>query len=264
MNEGAEFNLTALQVDKAADMEPNIATEAAAEAEKERRLKEELEKELKTIEPDGRPVSSTTLLQAVAILNQRLRRQGQISAYEIHFNRDMFTGENLNLDYEQIRSDQVKSREESNARHNIKVQENQIPVKTGDVVVVPSLINKHKARDTYIIICTVHSGPQSDSIFSALDRGIRKVSSSERSGNGARTSRYEHGTLSSPLGGHEAVPPLNIMSTRRHLLSHPRRHLPLSSPVCPCRLCSPPLHAGMLLVCPAPSADRRVYRVEVR
>ena len=37
----------ALQVDRAADMEPNIVTEAAAEVEKERRLKEELEKELK-------------------------------------------------------------------------------------------------------------------------------------------------------------------------------------------------------------------------
>ena len=42
-----EYSIFCLQVDRAADMEPNMVTEAAAEVEKERRLKEELEKELK-------------------------------------------------------------------------------------------------------------------------------------------------------------------------------------------------------------------------
>ena len=57
----------------------------------------EIEQELVRIEPDGRPVSNTTLQLAVSNLNSRLRRNGQISAFEIHFNRDMNTGQNFNL-----------------------------------------------------------------------------------------------------------------------------------------------------------------------
>ena len=63
----------------------------------------EIEQELKRIEPDGRPISNTTLQLAVTRLNQKLRRKGQISSYEMQFNRDMNTGTNLNLDYEKIR-----------------------------------------------------------------------------------------------------------------------------------------------------------------
>ena len=111
----------------------------------------ELEQELKRIEPDGRPISNTTLNQAITVLNQRLRRKGNISAYEIHFNRDMFQGTNLNLDYEELRKDQLSTRKIQNEKTN--ASKPSIPDNTniGDTVVIRNEQKKHAAKDIYII-----------------------------------------------------------------------------------------------------------------
>ena len=111
----------------------------------------EIEQELKRIEPDGRPISNTTLNQAVSMLNQRLRRKGNISAYEIHFNRDMFQGTNLNLNYDELRRDQLENRKVQNEKLN--AQKEKIPnnVNIGDTVIVRNESNKHAAKDIYII-----------------------------------------------------------------------------------------------------------------
>ena len=111
----------------------------------------ELEKELKKIEPDGRPISSTTLTQAISILNQRLRRKGNISAYEIHFNRDMFQGTNLNLNYEELRQDQLNTRKMQNDRNNANKPSVPNKVSIGDAVIIRDEQKKHSAKDIYII-----------------------------------------------------------------------------------------------------------------
>ena len=49
----------------------------------------ELEQEIKKLDPDCKPITNTTLQLAVSQLNTKLRRCGQISSYEIHFNRDI-------------------------------------------------------------------------------------------------------------------------------------------------------------------------------
>lgn len=112
----------------------------------------ELEQELKRIEPDGRPISNTTLQIAVNSLNSRLRRKGQISAMEIHFNRDQNTGQNLNLDYAKIRDDQITERNKQNEHHNSKIKKdtgnNPLP---GDIVVVHKKQDKHKANDVFLV-----------------------------------------------------------------------------------------------------------------
>ncbi len=112
---------------------------------------QELEQELKRLEPDGRPVNNTTLQITVSRINNKLRRQGQISAFEIHFNRDMNTGENLNLDYEKIRRDQIQIRDKHNSKHNEKIPEPQPKPQPGDIVVIKNKPDKHKARDVYIV-----------------------------------------------------------------------------------------------------------------
>ena len=114
---------------------------------------QELEDELKRIEPDGRPISNTTLQQAVSNLNIKLRRKGQISAYEMHFNRDMNTGENLNLDYKKIAEEQRKTRAKVNEQHNKTVQPPENP-QPGDTVVVKTKDHKHKAKDIFLVTKT--------------------------------------------------------------------------------------------------------------
>ena len=112
----------------------------------------EIEQELKRIEPDGRPISNTTLQLAVSRLNNKLRRKGQISAFEIHFNRDMYTGQNLNLDYKKIREDQIKTRDEGNQRHNSSIKQiTKSDPKPGDIVVTTNKVGKHKARDIFLV-----------------------------------------------------------------------------------------------------------------
>ena len=114
----------------------------------------EIEQGLIRIEPDGRPISNTTLQMAIANLNSKLRRNGQISAFEIHFNRDMNTGQNLNLNYNEIREDQLKTRKAANEKHNVKVsakcQQKQQP-QPGDIVVINKNKDKHKANDVYVV-----------------------------------------------------------------------------------------------------------------
>ena len=112
----------------------------------------EIEQELKRIEPDGRPISNTTLQLAVSSLNNKLRRKGQISAFEIHFNRDMYTGQNLNLDYKKIREDQLKTRDEHNLRYNNSIKQHQkTDPKPGDIVVTTNKADKHKAKDIFLV-----------------------------------------------------------------------------------------------------------------
>ena len=112
----------------------------------------ELEQELKRIEPDGRPVSNTTLQLAVENVNTKLRRKGQISAFEIHFNRDMFTGKNLNLDYSKIKKEQLEVRNKQNDINNRKIPEQvHNDPKPGDMVLIRGKYDKHKANDVFIV-----------------------------------------------------------------------------------------------------------------
>ena len=113
----------------------------------------ELEQELIRIEPDGRPVSNTTIQYAIQLLNKKLRRNGSISAFEIYFNRDLNTGSNLNLDYKLLKEQQSSTRNMHNQKHNKSLPhttlENPQP---GDLVVTKSTkIDKHKAKDLFIV-----------------------------------------------------------------------------------------------------------------
>ena len=116
---------------------------------------QEIEQELKRAEPDGRPVTNTTLQRTVMILNQKLRRGAEISALEIYFNRDMHTGQNLNLDDEKIRAQQKQDREKQNEKHNHKIPHTyQTKPNKGDIIVLPQENDKHKARPSYLVTST--------------------------------------------------------------------------------------------------------------
>lgn len=114
----------------------------------------ELEQELKRLEPDGRAISNITLQLAVDRLNKLLRRKGQISAFEMHYNRDMYTGQNLNLDYDKLRQDQIAYRTVHNERHNSKLKNNDSSPHSGDIVITKTANDKHRAKDVYLVTNT--------------------------------------------------------------------------------------------------------------
>ena len=82
----------------------------------------ELEDEIKRIEPEGEHLSNSSLKMAILKLNSKLRRKGCLSSYEMHTARDQITGANLNLDYKQIRSKQLTSRNHHNYVDNGDIQ----------------------------------------------------------------------------------------------------------------------------------------------
>ena len=108
---------------------------------------QELEEELRKLSPEGNPISQATLAQAQIQVNKKIRRQGKLSAYEIHAARDANTGENLQLNDQNIRTDQLQSR----AANRKVVKEHTPSVQVGDTVVMNKGQDKHKAREAFLV-----------------------------------------------------------------------------------------------------------------
>ena len=105
---------------------------------------QELEDELKRQEPEGTKISLCILKRALLNLNSKLRRRGNISAYEIHSARDQLTGENLSLNDKQIRNDQLAKRED---KRDLPTEE----INIGDTVKLRNNNDKHKSSEIYVV-----------------------------------------------------------------------------------------------------------------
>ena len=120
---------------------------------------QELEDELKRLEPEGRKISLSTLKLAVLNLNSKLRRRGNISAIEINTARDQNTGENLNLDDKELRNNQLEKRKDK--QNDLSTGSS---VKVGDTVRVKNKTDKHKANEIFLV-----TSKQSDNV------GVQKI-----------------------------------------------------------------------------------------
>ena len=58
---------------------------------------QELEGEIRKLCPEGGQITQAQLSTAVLRLNSKLRRNGSLSAYEIHSARKLHTGENIDI-----------------------------------------------------------------------------------------------------------------------------------------------------------------------
>ena len=96
---------------------------------------QELEEELRKLSPEGLPISQATLARAVLLVNQKIRRGGSLSAYELHTSRDLHSGQNLQLDDRTIRKSQLESRKSSTAI-TTSPSPPKPPIKAGDRVTV--------------------------------------------------------------------------------------------------------------------------------
>ena len=117
---------------------------------------QELEKELLKLDPSGSPVTPLALSTATDVLNSRIRHQG-LSAKEIVFGRDQFTGTKLVVDGNEISDRQDKMRKRNHdpsaySKSSSKKKAVDADVKIGDLVFIKSEGSKHKPRERYIII----------------------------------------------------------------------------------------------------------------
>ena len=70
---------------------------------------QELEKELKTMSPEGKEITSSQLAQATMLLNTRIRNRN-LSSREILFSRDQFSGTNLDIKDEELKDTKMSQK----------------------------------------------------------------------------------------------------------------------------------------------------------
>ena len=105
---------------------------------------QELEEELKRLEPEGNKINSATLKLAILNLNEKPRRRVNISAFELNTSRDQNTGENMNLSDETMRDDQLRKRKD-------KTAPNDEAILVGDTVTIKNKSDKHKAKEMFLV-----------------------------------------------------------------------------------------------------------------
>jgi len=117
-----------------------------------------LEDEIVRIEPSGCPISQTQLSFAVSNLNSRIRLHG-LSAYELLFRRNQFTGSHINNDDETIIAAQhdarLSNRQSSHRSQQPKSKRKcptiNTPISQGNVIYLKNDRSMHKAREPYVI-----------------------------------------------------------------------------------------------------------------
>ena len=132
---------------------------------------QELENEIKRLEPGGLKISLATLKLAVMNLNSKLRRRGNISAYEIHSARDQNTGTNMNLNDESLRENQLEKRKDKVT--NMKTEE----VIVGDTVRIANKTDKHKASEMFIVTAKENNDVEVQKILHPLQKTPAKLMS---------------------------------------------------------------------------------------
>ena len=116
---------------------------------------QELEEELKKIDPESRKLTSGELCRAVTNLNNRIRGHG-LSASQVHFSRDQHTGQNLNLrdttfqELRQARQGHNPSAAKSKAPAAAKPHQPSI-FKPGDITYIKGEGTKHTSRDPLVV-----------------------------------------------------------------------------------------------------------------
>ena len=116
---------------------------------------QELEMELKRISPEGTPVTSTELAVATASLNERIRSRG-LSAKEMLFQRDGFTGSQISVEDAVIGDQQYESRLSNHATKASKhiPSQSHTPLSAfskGDIIFLNDDDSKHKGRERYMV-----------------------------------------------------------------------------------------------------------------
>jgi hypothetical protein len=125
------------------------------------RCNQELELELLKMDPSGSAVTPLALSTATDTLNSRIRHQG-LSAKEVVFGRDQFTGEKLVVDGASIskRQDELrKSNHVPSARSKARKKQDAVDaaVNVGDLVYIEHEGGKHNPRERYIVTKIVGS-----------------------------------------------------------------------------------------------------------
>ena len=119
----------------------------------------ELEDEIKKLAPSNNVIDVRILTKATSVVNEKDVNKGNscLSAKEILFSRDQFTGENLPLEDEVLAEETMDNRKRNNeytARSRATVKREAIPANAnkGQIVFLKEDGGKLERRDMYLVI----------------------------------------------------------------------------------------------------------------
>ena len=135
---------------------------------------QELEAELRKIQPEGGKVDDAAISRAVLAVNSKLRRKEAVAAYEMHTARQLETGVNLKLDDKSLRRSQMTAR-----RHGDDVQSRVKIPQPGDTVTNISAQPKHQARDMYLVTASDTDRVVAQKILHTLSENKAQIRSKE-------------------------------------------------------------------------------------
>ena len=114
----------------------------------------ELNQEIKKLVFNEKPINDAILSKALTNLNNKLRRNGQLSASNILFSRDRMANKNLQLDDAQLAHEQLQTRSKNNQQTS-KSKNSQQPSKPqlskGDIVMTTANPAKHNIRESFVV-----------------------------------------------------------------------------------------------------------------
>ena len=169
---------------------------------------QELEEELRKLSPEGLPISQANLSKAVLQVNQKLRRGGTLSSYEIHTARDANSGENLRLEDKLLRQHQLDRRHSNKGDTQMAPKEE---VRVGDLVTVKGPQAKHTARPTYVVTGREGNKVKAQKLLHTLLPGRQKLMSKVYETDEKRLIVTRHSSLPGavpvPVQQHPPVPP---------------------------------------------------------
>ena len=96
----------------------------------------DLEDEMKKLAPSNNVIDVRILAKATSVVNEKNVNKGNrcLSAKEILFSRDQFTGENLEIKDEEIADETMENREKNNkysSKHKASAQKEAVPARRG-------------------------------------------------------------------------------------------------------------------------------------
>lgn len=112
---------------------------------------QELEMELKRLNPEGSRLSDVSLLIGTHYLNSKLRpSRNNLSSKELLLLRDQYTGEQLNISDKNVINRQHEKRVRGH-KTSIRQASYDTTFQVGDLVLLKGEGSKHQARDSYIV-----------------------------------------------------------------------------------------------------------------
>ena len=110
---------------------------------------QELEREITILHPKESPIDDFILSKALLNLNDRLRRNGNLSAKNILFSRDEKLKENLAINDKILAADQLQARNTSKHKQPNVLDEQCFTI--GDSVMLKENPKKHNVRDKFLV-----------------------------------------------------------------------------------------------------------------